>query len=126
MIVAPIVGLSMVLTVATGPVNDALVTPPMTLQQKSAAIQPLVRSATECIARTVAADPRYGSVDAALGELIVDSVASCVTEVRAMIDAHDTYFGDGSGDSFFMGPDLDLLPAAVSKLLKTKAHADPH
>lgn len=128
MILAPFVGLAMVLTVSTGPVTDGLVTPHMTLQQKSAAVQPLVRTATECIARSVAADPRYGSegIDAAMGDLIVDSVTACVTPVREMIDAHDTYFGDGSGESFFMGPYLQVLPAAISKLLKTKAGVEPH
>jgi hypothetical protein len=127
MILAPFVGLTMVLTVSTGPVTDALVTPHMTLQQKSAAVQPLVRTATECIARSVAADPRYGREgDAINGELIVDSVTACVTPVREMMDAHDTYFGDGSGESFFMGPYLQVLPAAISKLLKTKAGVEPH
>ena len=127
MIFAPFVGLAMVLTVSTGPVTDALVTPHMTPQQKSAAVQPLVRTATECIARSIAADPRYGREgDAAMGDLIVDSVTACVTPVREMIDAHDTYFGDGSGESFFMGPYLEVLPAAISKILKTKAGVEPH
>ncbi len=128
MILAPFVGLTMVLTVSTGPVTDALVTPHMTLQQKSAAVQPLVRTATECIARSVAADPRYGREggDVAMGDVIVESVTACVTPVREMIDPHDTYFGDGTGESFFMGPYLQVLPAAISKLLKTKAGVEPH
>src|SRR5947208_12881700 len=37
----------------------------------------LFRSATECIARRVAADPRYGETGK-LNDLIVDSVPSCV------------------------------------------------
>jgi hypothetical protein len=32
-----------------------------------------------------------------------------------MIDAYDRYFGDGTGQAFFMGPYLDVLPAAVTK-----------
>ncbi len=40
---------------------------------------------------------------------------SCVTPVRAMIDAYDRYFGDGTGEAFFMGPYLDVLPAVVNR-----------
>ena len=76
-----------------------------------------MRSATECIARTVAADPRFRQAPhTELGDLIVASVPSCVGPVRAMIDAYDRYFGDGTGEAFFMGPYLDALPAAVSTL----------
>ena len=60
------------------------------------------------------ADPRYGGKSGVqLGDLIVDSMPSCLTPVRAMIDAYDRYYGDGSGEAFFMGPYLDLLPKAV-------------
>jgi hypothetical protein len=30
-----------------------------------------------------------------------------------MIDAYDRYYGEGSGQAFFMGPYLDVLPKAV-------------
>jgi hypothetical protein len=39
----------------------------------------------------------------------------CAQQMRAMIDAYDRYFGEGSGEAFFMGPYLDLLPKAVTK-----------
>jgi hypothetical protein len=39
--------------------------------------------------------------------------------LRAMIDAHDRFFGEGSGETFFMGPYLDALPAAVTKQVKS-------
>jgi hypothetical protein len=32
-----------------------------------------------------------------------------------MIDAYDRYFGDGTGEAYFMGPYLDELPVAVGK-----------
>jgi len=35
-----------------------------------------------------------------------------------MIEAYDRYFGDGEGEVFFMGPNLDLLPSAVSKWVR--------
>ena len=38
---------------------------------------------------------------------------ACVAPVRAMIDAYDQYYGEGSGQAFFMGPYLDVLPQAV-------------
>jgi hypothetical protein len=88
----------------------------MTSQQKNAAVQPLVRSATECIAQAVAGDPRFGkNVRSELGDLITDSIPACVGSVRAMIDGYDRYYGEGTGEAFFMGPYLDVLPGLVSK-----------
>jgi hypothetical protein len=74
------------------------------MQQKSAAVQPLMRSATECIARIVSSDPRFGQPNADLGDLIVDSMPSCGVQVRIMIEAYDRYCGEGEGEAFFMGP----------------------
>ena len=121
MILAPLAAAALVVSVATGPTIDPTVPPSLSAQQKSVAMQSLVRSATECIARTVTADPRYGRREAELGDLIVDSMPVCVTQVRAMIEAYDRYFGDGEGEAFFMGPYLDVLPTAVSKWVKDAA-----
>jgi hypothetical protein len=117
MILATLAGAALIMSVATGPV---IVEPQgslsMSARQKTAAVEPLIKSATECIARAVAADPRFGtSPPRDLGELIVASIPPCVAPVRAMIDGYDSYFGDGTGEAFFMGPYLDVLPGAVSK-----------
>ncbi len=90
---------------------------PMSIQQKNAVVRPVVRSATECVARSVSADPRFGSADADLNDLIVASMASCADAMRTMIDAYDRVFGVGAGEAFFTGPYLDVLPAAVHKVL---------
>jgi hypothetical protein len=91
----------------------------MSVDQKSAAVMPLVSSATECIARTVSADPRFRVVRGAeFNSLIVESVPSCVDDLRSMIDAYDRLYGDGAGETFFMGPYLDSLPAAVTVRVK--------
>jgi len=116
MILAPFAGFALVVSVATGPITE----PDgrhLSVQQKNAAMQPLLRSATECIARRIAADPRFRKKESQteLGDLIVDSMPACVGPVRAMIDAYDRYFGDGAGEAFFMGPYLDILPTAVNK-----------
>jgi hypothetical protein len=117
MLVAPLAGAVLAMSIAFGPAVD----PPgsdarMTSQQKNAAVQPLVRSATDCIARAVRADPRYGKTALSeLGDLIVDSIPTCVRPVRAMIDGYDRYFGEGTGQAFFMGPYLDDLPGMVTK-----------
>jgi hypothetical protein len=91
----------------------------LSAQQKRAVVAPLISTATECIARTVSADPRFPKVGNAVevNDLIVESMPSCVGPVRRMIDAYDRVFGDGAGESFFMGPYLDALPAAVHKLV---------
>jgi hypothetical protein len=116
MIPAPLAAVALVVTVATGPATDpAAPALPLSAQQKSVAMQPLVRSATECIAHTVADDPRFAAPRANLGDLIVDSVPSCMSTVRAMIDAYDRFYGSGSGEAFFMGPYLDILPRAVGE-----------
>src|SRR6516164_9495884 len=115
MIVAPLLGAALVVNVAAGPLTgpaDGEASLPT--RQKLAATEPLVRSATDCIVHAVMVDPRFGAEPgAALGDLIVDSIRSCRTPVRAMIDAYDRYYGDGAGEAFFMGPYLDVLPKAV-------------
>jgi hypothetical protein len=121
MILAPLAAAALLVSVATGPTVDPSVMPSLTTRQKSVAMQSLVRSATECIARNVTADPRFGRRDSDLGDLIVDSMPTCTTQVRAMIDAYDRYFGEGEGEAFFMGPYLDMLPTAVSTWVKDAA-----
>ena len=118
---AALVGAVLTVAVATGPFDDSGLPPLLTAQQKVAATAPLVRSATECIIRAVVANPRYGTEPSpAVGDLIVASMPSCVTPVRAMIDAYDRYFGAGSGEAFFMGPYLDVLPRAVTEGAKNE------
>jgi hypothetical protein len=117
MLLAPLAGAVLVVSTAIGPaVEPQGSVTQMTAQQKNAAVQPLVRSATDCIARTVTADPRFGGILLSeIGDLIVDSIPTCVQPVRAMIDGYDRYFGEGTGQTFFMGPYLDVLPSMVSK-----------
>ena len=118
MILAPLAAAALLATVATAPHANPTLLPALSMHQRSAAIQPLMRSATECIARTVGADPRFGKPNADLGDLIVDSMPHCAAQVRTMIEAYDRYFGDGEGEAFFIGPYLNLLPSAVSKWVR--------
>jgi hypothetical protein len=92
----------------------------MSPQQKNAVIQPLMRSATDCIVRAVSANPTFqaGMPPSAINELIVSSMEPCVDKMRAMIEAHDRLFGEGSGEAFFMGPYLETLPRAVTRQVK--------
>ncbi len=83
-------------------------------QQRHAAVQPAITRATECVARSVASDPRASEVDK-LGDLIVNAMPPCADLMRAMIGTYDQYFGDGTGEAFFSGPYLDVLPTAVGK-----------
>jgi len=118
MILAPLAAAALVVATATGPTAEPRLSPNLSTEQKSAAMQPLMRSATECIARAVSANPRFGQRNSELGDLIVASMSGCTTQVRAMIEAYDRYFGDGEGEVFFMGPYLDVLPAAVTKWVR--------
>jgi hypothetical protein len=121
MIIANLVATTLVMSAAAGPLTEPSAVR-LTLQQKNTATQTYVQSATDCIARTVAADTRFSKDNPAanLSELIVESVPHCVGPVRAMIAAYDRYFGDGFGEKFFMGPYLDVLPEAVAKLTSSK------
>ncbi len=119
MVHAPLAMVALIITISTNPMTPTIgPAVQLTAQEKQAAMQPLVRSATECIAKSVAADSRYKAAQTALGDVIIDSVSSCVVSVRAMIDAYDNYYGSGSGEAFFVGPYLDLLPTAVGEWIK--------
>jgi hypothetical protein len=115
---APLFGASLVITVATEPLSNAGAPPHRSLQEKMAATDQLVRSATNCIVRAVLSDPRYARKTAQLGDLISDEMRSCVAPMRAMIDAYDHYYGEGTGEAFFMGPYLDLLPRTIVESAK--------
>ena len=71
----------------------------MTPQQKHAVIQPLMRSATDCVVQAVAANPTFQA----------GMKASAI---------NDLLFGEGSGEAFFMGPYLAILPRAVTRQVK--------
>jgi hypothetical protein len=115
MILASLFSTALIVAVATEPL-EASGEPKLSAQQKIEATGPLIRSATDCIVRAVVSDPRYAATaSAGLGDLIVASMPSCVTPVRAMIDGYDRAFGDGSGEAFFMGLYLDKLPKAITE-----------
>ena len=118
MFLAPLAAAALVVSVATAPNADPRAFPTLSTHQKSAAMQSLMQSTTECIARIVSSDPRFGQPNADLGDLIVDSMPSCAIQVRIMIEAYDRYFGEGEGEAFFMGPYLDVLPNAVNKWVR--------
>jgi len=122
MILSHMAAASLVVAVATGPLAEPSVER-LSLHQRDTATRIFMRSATECIVRTVAADNRFHKDNpaAGLGDLIVDAMPSCLTSVRAMIDAHDRYFGEGSGEEFFMGVYLESLPSAVIKAIQKDA-----
>jgi hypothetical protein len=120
MFVNALTGLSLIVSVS---INPGLLSPegdrtPVSLstREKTAILHPLIHNATDCVARAVSADPRFGRRN--VTDLIVESFKNCVTPVRAMIDAHDRYYGSGSGQQFFMGPYLDTLPAAVTAIVE--------
>ena len=120
MILSKLVAATLFIGAAAGPVVEAPAARQLSMQQKNAAAQVYVAPATDCIARSVSADTRFRSEQPThgLGELIVDAVPKCLKPVRAMIDAYDRYFGEGTGEDFFMGPYLDVLPNAIVRQMK--------
>jgi hypothetical protein len=126
MILKSLFGLSLVLNVSldtrTSPSSEPATWTEMSVRQKDAELLPLVRRATECVVRKVTANPRYSGDmrPDEINDLIVDSISACARPVRAMIDAHDRMYGNGSGEAFLLGPYLDVLPAAVVKQVRVK------
>ena len=126
MILEAFFGCSLVLNVSldTPPVNESRQAAwlRMPVPRRETTLLPLVQRATDCIVRTAAADPRFraGLRPAEINDLIIDSIAACRRPVRAMIDAHDRMYGDGSGEAFLLGPYLDVLPAAVINQVRAK------
>jgi len=126
MIVTSLLGLSLVLNVSRNTQMPMPTGAPawaqISVRQKESALLPLVLRATDCIVRKVSADRRYSNdiraVD--INDLIVDSITACARPVRAMIDAHNRMYGDGSGEAFLLGPYLDVLPAALVRQVKVK------
>ena len=126
MILESMFGMSLVLNVSLDTQTPSAPDPAswlrMSVQQKDATLLPLVRRATDCVVRKVTADPRYQADMRAgdINDLIVDSIGACAHPVRAMIDAHDRMYGNGSGEAFLLGPYLDVLPSAVVQQVKVK------
>ena len=126
MIVTSLLGLSLVLNVSLDTQMPMPTGAPawaqISVRQKESALLPLVLRATDCIVRKVSADRRYNNdIRAAdINDLIVNSISACARPVRAMIDAHNRMYGDGSGEAFLLGPDLDVLPAALVRQVKVK------
>jgi len=118
MILAKIAVATLVVSAAAAPM-DPTANRQLSVQQKNAVTQAYVRSATDCVARVVAADARFRRNDPAsnLRDLIEQSMPKCIEPMRAMIDAFDLYFGEGTGERFFEGPYLDALPNSVVKLI---------
>jgi hypothetical protein len=115
MILTAFTGASLLILAAATPNVDLDTMPAhLTHQERTAAVQPFITRATECVARSVTADPRAADTSK-LGDLIVDSMPACAGLMRSMIDTYDQYFGEGTGEAFFSGPYLDVLPTAIGK-----------
>ena len=115
MILSALTGASLLVMAAGSPGTDVdVATQHLSSHQRTVAVQAYITRATECVARTVTADPRYAGAGN-IGDLIVDSMPSCAALMRSMIDTYDQYFGNGTGEAFFAGPYLDVLPTAVTK-----------
>jgi len=104
----------LILAAATPNVDPDSMRAHLTHQERTAAVQPFITRATECVAHSVAADPRSFDTNK-LGDLIVDSMPVCADLMRSMIATYDQYFGEGTGEAFFSGPYLDVLPTAIGK-----------
>jgi hypothetical protein len=111
-----ILGLTLVALTSTGPLdNQDPSQSKLSNLERNAVVQKFVTGATDCVVRAVQNRAASAGESAQLGELIVAVMPACVDLMRAMIDSFDQNFGEGSGEAFFSGSFLDLLPVAVNK-----------
>jgi hypothetical protein len=121
MILPALTAASLLIVTAAPDLDPAAAAMHLSTRERSAAVQPAITRATECVERAVLNDPR--SADASkVGDLIVDSMAPCRDLMRSMIDTYDAFFGAGTGTAFFSGPYLDVLPTAVGKWVAQRKH----
>jgi hypothetical protein len=94
----------------------------MSVDQKDAAIGPLVKSATECIVRTVTADPRFPGGEGRRRVQQPDRGLGAHLRRRPALHDHNlrSPLWRRRGRTFFMGPYLDSLPAAVTVRVKDR------
>lgn len=97
-----------------------------TQYKKAAAVQPLVRATTDCVARIVRSRyPMRWQNDEQLGAIVTESILPCKARAEDMMDAFDELFGPDSGEIFFMGLFLDNLPMAVRRQIEASPAFDP-
>lgn len=83
--------------------------------EKTTIVQRSVNRATECVIHAIENDPNSKAGELPIGELIVTVMPSCTDRMHAMIESFDDTYGAGSGEKFFSGAFLDLLPLVVNK-----------
>ncbi len=93
--------------------------PALSEKQKRAAFVPYARAASDCLAEAVARNPRFPAAarEGTVMTLAADAVPFCVEPLLAMEEAHDRYYGHGTGQAFLRGPYVEGLGAALEARL---------
>jgi hypothetical protein len=115
MLLTTLVSASFIALAATGPAPDRPGAVKLSNAEKAAIVQRVVNHATDCVVREIQASAKpLGD----LGEQIVAAMPSCAATMQTMIESFDANYGEGTGETFFSGSFLDVLPQAVSKRLQ--------
>jgi hypothetical protein len=117
MLLNTFLSVSLLTLAATGPSPNQPDVTQLSKAEKAAAVQRVVNHATECVVNEVRTGT-YPSDD--LGERIVAAMPTCAETMRTMIESFDANYGEGSGETFFSGSFLDILPQIISKRLTEK------
>ncbi|MBS7540184.1 S1C family serine protease [Ancylobacter lacus] len=93
--------------------------PALSEKQKRAAFVPYARAASDCLAGAVARNPRFAEAarEGTVTALAAEAVPFCVEPLLAMEEAHDRYYGPGTGHAFLTGPYVEGLGAALESRL---------
>jgi hypothetical protein len=108
-----IVSALLITLAAAAPLPDQQGSVRQSKAEKAAVVQRVINHATDCVVREIRAAPSAAD----LGEQIVAVMPSCADTMRSLIEAFDANYGEGTGETFFSGSFLDILPQVVSKRL---------
>jgi hypothetical protein len=85
-------------------------------------VQTAINRAMNCLVRNVERDERYrpDMTGPDVLDLLVQTVPSCDTENRRLIELYDKVYGDG-GEEFFIGPFVDGIAHEVQNRHRARA-----
>ena len=94
--------------------RDQRATAALPEKEKRKLLAPVIRAATECIAKTVQRNHTTGEPDPArVLSAISEGVAQCRDQIAKVTAEHDRLYGSGTGQAFVNGAYLKDLPRAV-------------
>lgn len=105
----------LVIAALIGAISGSAAAQPFTEQQKRRLLLPYIRTATDCVARSVIDNPAavVAAQESRGSDLVSAARNNCLDAIAKMVEVHDNLYGQNTGIGFFKGPYVDDLPRAV-------------